>query len=196
MVSNSLHGYSLYGGGGGGGGRSSSRSRRPPASRARPPAGPPAATGRGVVTGNGYQAPRPAPQRPAHARLLRARGGPGVSPRGTPLAARSAHQRGRSRRGRGLANRREGGRGLAGGARCSEGRRAESARGPRWVALLGEGRGSVSPRGAFVSLHDRFDSRDVQTESESGVSKPRPCPPPGFHAPPAESFQIYIFLMV
>lgn len=31
LVSNSLHGYSLYGGGGGGGGRSSSGSQRPPA---------------------------------------------------------------------------------------------------------------------------------------------------------------------
>lgn len=36
LVSNSLHGYSLYGGGGGGGCRSSSRSRRPPASRRLP----------------------------------------------------------------------------------------------------------------------------------------------------------------
>lgn len=56
LVSNSLHGYSLYGGGGGGGGRSSSRSGRPPRAASLP-----AATGRGVVTGNGYQAPRPTP---------------------------------------------------------------------------------------------------------------------------------------
>lgn len=60
LVSNSLHGYSLYGGGGGGGGRSSSGSRRPPACLPRA-ACPPAATGRGVVIGNGYQAPRPTP---------------------------------------------------------------------------------------------------------------------------------------
>jgi hypothetical protein len=68
LVSNSLHGYSLYGGGGGGAGRSSSGSRRPPARPQRPPAAgarPPqpraALTGRGVAPGNGYQAARPAP---------------------------------------------------------------------------------------------------------------------------------------
>lgn len=68
LVSNSLHGYSLYGGGGGGAGRSSSGSRRPPARLQRPPAPsarPPrsraALAGRGVAPGNGYQAARPAP---------------------------------------------------------------------------------------------------------------------------------------
>ena len=44
----------------------------PPAPGARPPlaACPPAATGRGVVIGNGYQAPRPTP---STARFQRAR---------------------------------------------------------------------------------------------------------------------------
>lgn len=130
LVSNSLHGYSLYGGGGGGGSRSSSRSRRPPASLARLPACPPAAMGRGVVTGNGYQAPRPTPQRPAHARLQRARGGRGVRSSGTPLAVHGACQEGRSlermrasldqlpRRGAGLGRRRARLGGLASGKRA------------------------------------------------------------------------------
>lgn len=68
LVSNSLHGYSLYGGGGGGGGSSSS-SRRPPRA-ARPPR-----LGGALLPATVTRLHAPPLQRPAHARLQRAREG-------------------------------------------------------------------------------------------------------------------------
>lgn len=111
LVSNSLHGYSLYGGGGGGSGCCSS-SLGLPASRR-----PPALTGWGVVTGNGYQAPCPTPSTARPRPPPTGMGGRGISSCSVPLVDNGACQRGSHRGGKGRpTSLREGGRGLAGGA--------------------------------------------------------------------------------
>lgn len=90
LVSNSLHGYSLYGGGGGGAGRSSSGSRRslarPPARSARPHLAPARLSLQQPSRGGALRPATvtrlhaPPPQRPAHARLQRPRRGRALSP--------------------------------------------------------------------------------------------------------------------
>lgn len=158
----------------------------PPAPGARPPAclAPPALLprrGGALLSATVTRLRAPPPQRPAHGHLPRARWGRGARLCGSPLAVCSACQR--AWRGRGSTNRREEGRGLAGGALCEgglEGRRRARAR--RWWCSSRKA-GFWGPRRLTTG---------VLVQSGPGVSRIRSARQMTYiHGPRAGNFNIY-----
>lgn len=164
----------------------------PPAPTAHPPAsrGPPAATGRGVVTSNDYQAPRPTPAarpRPPPTGAEWARCEDLRRPVGCP-GCQSEGRHGRVDQS--LDQSPRGGRGGAGGARGSAGWPAGGTLCPgRWRSS-GNARIPGSRGLRLLRSRHQMSRHDLGPGSADSDLQAKSGPLPVFHGPQAENFKI------